>query len=89
MLSSLPFSPVATGALSLIQNPSGEDGSEFPVPSFMGCALGSLPLGCEVGILGVQPPPSSICPIHTALGGALPTSGSMESNSLETMWGTG
>ena len=67
----------------------GEDGSEFPAPSFVGNALGDLPLDREVGILGLWPPPSLICPICTALGGVLPTSGGMESDSLETMWGTG
>ena len=68
---------------------SGEDGSEFLVPSFAGYALGGLPLGCEVGTLGMQPPPFSACPIHVVLGRVLSTSGSMESDSLETRVGMG
>ena len=48
----------------------------------------------EVSLLAGRHPgdvatPSSICPIHAAQGGALPTSGGMESDSLETMQGTG
>ena len=68
---------------------SGEDGGEFPMPSFMGHALGGLPLGHVEGTLGVWLPPSSSYPICTALGGVLPTSGGVESNSLETRRGTG
>ena len=67
----------------------GEAGGEFPVPSFTGCALGGLPLGHVEGALGVWLPPSLSCPICTALGGVLPTSGSIKSDSLETMQGTG
>ena len=69
---------------------SGEDGSEFSVLSFVGHVLGGLPLGCEVGTLGVWPPPvSSACPIHAAEGRVLPTNGGMESNLLEIRLGTG
>ena len=46
-------------------------------------------LSHEVGTLGVWPPPSLTFPIHAALGGALPTSDGMDSDSLETRWGMG
>ena len=88
------FSPppsVAAGALALHTMESapplsGENGGEFPVPSFTGYAQGGLPLPHEVDSLRVQPTPSSTCPIHVVLGGALPTSNSMDSDSLETWW---
>ena len=69
---------------------SGEDDGEFPALSFMGHVLGDVPLGWEVGTLGMWPPPvSSACPICAAEGVALPTSGGMESDLLDVRLGTG
>ena len=68
---------------------SGKDGSEFPAPFLNGHCFRDLPLGCEVGILREGPTTSSVCPICTALGGALPTNCGMESDSLDSPWSTG
>ena len=68
---------------------SSEDSGKFLAPSLAGCCLVSLPLGHELGTLREQLPPYFSCPIHAALGGALPTRGGMESDLLDIMWGTG
>ena len=50
----------------------------------MGCPLGGLPLGQEIGALGMWPPPVSLVwPRHAMEVGALPTSCGVESDSLE------
>ena len=62
---------------------SGKDGGKLPAAFLLGCCFGGLPRGHEVGIFREGPTPSSICPIHAALGGALLTNCGVESDSLD------